>query len=48
MGSEKSGLTSVQMKIHDDKSDDTSKRKVTSGHLNVTGNSHYQQGAGAG
>ncbi len=24
------------------------KGKVTSGHLNVTGNTHYQQGAGAG
>lgn len=27
MGSEKSGLTSVQMKIHDDESDDTSKER---------------------
>lgn len=43
MGSDKSRLTQVQMKIHDDKSDDTSKEKVNCGHLNVTVNPCYQQ-----
>lgn len=31
------------MKIHDDKSDDTSKEKVNCGRLNVTGDPCYQQ-----
>lgn len=43
MGSDKSRLTQVQMKIHDDKSDDTSKEKVNWGNLNVTGDPCYQQ-----
>lgn len=47
MGSDKSRLTQLQMKMHDDRSDDTSKEKVNCGHLNVTGDPCYQQEANA-